>query len=81
MKRFFKLALWSVAVAIFGLAACTEDPNNGGGGGDDIITNPIKDASLSVKINSVSINGAKGAIVTEILNEVAYVVEPTAEAK
>lgn len=80
MKKVFKFALWSVAVLLLGLASCVPDSPEPGPG-PDVITDPIKDAALTVKINSVSIDGAKGAIATSILNEVAYVVEPKASAK
>ena len=79
MKKVFKFALWSVAALLLGLASCT--PDSPEGPDPDVITDPLKDAALTVKINSVSINGAKGAIATTVLNEVAYVIEPKASAK
>ncbi|MBR4851148.1 MAG: hypothetical protein IKU97_03720 [Tidjanibacter sp.] len=80
MKKVFKFALWSVAVLLLGLTSCMPDSPEPGPG-PDVITNPIEDAALTIKINSVSIDGAKGAIATSILNEVVYVVEPKVSAK
>ena len=82
MKKFLNIALVGIFALLLGMTACVtpEGPENGPEDPTETI-DPLKDAALTVKINSVSINGAKGAIATSILNEVAYVVEPTAENK
>lgn len=82
MKKFLHIALAGIFALLLGLNACVTPEGPIDGPDDPIATiDPIKDAALTVKINSASITGAKGAITTSILNEVAYIVEPTADAK
>lgn len=77
MKNFFKFATWALVALTAGLFACVqpEEPQ--------VITpeDPLKDASLTAKIISVGINGANGAFASEVITEVAYIVELTASAK
>ncbi len=80
MKKFLNITFAGLFALLLGLNACVtpEGPIDP----DPVTpTNPIKDAALTVKINSASITGAKGAITTSILNEVAYIVELSSEAK
>ena len=81
MKKFLNIALAGIFALLLGMTACVTPEGPVDGPDEPEVTDPLKDAALTVKINSASITGAKGAITTSVLNEVAYVVEPTAEAK